>query len=332
MLITRSRWRLGTCLPPGFLDSGGYIGKHQKGLTHISLVTDGSCPHSGGSLGGLRSLLSVKSLEWVGVQQTSEFDTLRACILRNRTHLAALSIGFITPLAAIDLYQDIFGLPLVEAKPSDNFDIAPIDFPCLTSLVLSKAPLPRKLRPKDASIFGSLQSLTLRDCASQITFLGSFSLSQSTMRLVNFEFCYDSVLHDHDEAPDVSPLVDFLLSLEGLKNLHLKLSNFSNTSQVQLAILKHLPTLESLAYHERGLLAIDDEGLFEDVRDKTPVWLSDIPWIANLYHATALALCTKPSTLVSSVFLSVEFLLTEAASTTRAHGQGFKSTGSTFQV
>ena len=72
-------------------------------------------------------------------------------------------------------------------------------------------------------------------------------------------------------------LVDFLLSLDGLKQLHPRLSDFTNTSQIQLAIEKNRPTLESFAYHERGLLHIDDKGLFEDNRDRTPAWLSHVP-------------------------------------------------------
>lgn len=308
LLITTLRWRLGTCLPPGFLDPDGYIDRYQKCLNHITLVTDGSCPHSGRCLGGLRSLSSLRSLEWDGIEQPVEFDTLRTCILRNRKHLAALSIGFIAPVANIDIYQDVLGKPLDETQPCGDRDMMSIQFPCLISLTLSKVALPRKLRLKDAVIFGSLQSLILRNCTNQITFIDSISRSRHTMQLERLEFCYDSV-HE-DEGCDVSPLVDFLLSIKGLKHLYLKLSNFLDTSQIQLAIEKHQPTLKSLAYHERGFLPIDDEGLFEDVRDRAPVWLSDL-WTTNLHKATALALCTEPTTLVSYCIRSGEYFLTE---------------------
>lgn len=130
----------------------------------------------------------------------------------------------------------------------------------------------------------------------------------------------------------MSPLVEFLLSLEGLKHLHLKLSTFSNTSNVQLAIEKHQPTLKSLAYHERDLLRIDEEGLFEEVRDKTPAWLTELPSIADLHHTTALALCTGPSVLVSHLFLTHGRLLTEAAIPTRTRSEDFETSHYTFQV
>jgi hypothetical protein len=235
-------------------------------------------------------------------------------------------------VATEDLYQDIFGATLTDSKPCDGSDYAPIQFPSLLKLALSKASLPRQLRPKEASIFGSLQSLILRDCASQLAFLGSLSRSQIILRLLHFEFCSDGILHTHDENRDVSPLVDFLLSLDGLKHLHLRLSDFSNTSQIQLAIEKHRPTLESFAYHERGLLPIDEEGLFEDIRDKTPTWLSYMPWIVKPCQLAALALCTGPSALVGCLFVTHEKLLTEAAIPTRAHCQNFSASGPAFPV
>lgn len=305
------------------MDLGGYIDRHQKSLHHIALATDGSCPHSGNCLGGLCGLFSLKSLEWEGIQQHAEIDILRSCILRNRAQLVALSIGFIAPVATEDFYQDIFGVKLTDSKPCDGSDCSPIQFPSLRTLALSKASLPRQLRPKEASIFGSLQSLILRDCASQLAFLGSFSRSLIIPRLQHFEFCSDGLLHTHDGNRDVSPLVDFLLSLDNLKHLHLRLSAFSNTPQIQLAIEKHRSTLESFAYHERGLLPIDEEGLFEDIRDKTPEWLYCMPWIVKPYQLTALALCTGPSALVGCLLVTHEKLLTEAAIPTRAHGQNF---------
>ncbi|KAJ5318300.1 hypothetical protein N7476_004720, partial [Penicillium atrosanguineum] len=294
------RWRLGTCLPPGFLDLGGYIDRYQNDLHHIALATDGSCPHSGNCLGGLSRLLSLKSVEWEGIQQRAELDILRSCILRNREHLVALSLGFIAPLATDNFYQDIFGVSLPD-KSYNGSEYTPIYFPSLLTLSLSKAPLPRQLRPKGASMFGSLQSLTLRDCTSQLAFLDSFSCSQIAMQLLHFEFCSDGILDTYDDDRDLSPLVDFLLSLNGLKHLHLRLSDFTNTSQIQLAIEKHRPTLESFAYHERGLLPIDDEGVFEDIRDKTPAWLSCAPWTVRPYQLTALALSAGPSGLRSQL-------------------------------
>lgn len=303
--MTTFRWRLGTCLPPGFLGLDGYIDRHQKSLSHISLVTDGTCQHSGHCLGGLRSLSSLKSLMWEGIARPAEFDTLRMCILRNRKHLAVVSIGYVAPIATIDIYHDVFGKPVDEAQPGNGTGMLSIPFPCLTSVTLSKAALPRNVRPKDACIFSSLRSLILRNCTNQITFLDSISRTRRALQLEHLEFCYDSLQDDEDR--DVTPLVDFLRSLEGLKHLHLKLSNFLNTSQIRLAIEKHRSSLKSLAYHERSLVPIDDEGLFEDVRDKAPAWLSHNLWSANLCHATALAFSTGPSTIVGGYIQFQEF-------------------------
>jgi hypothetical protein len=86
------RWGLGTCLPAGILDKNGYLCRHQKGIDSISLITDGSCHQAGGALSGLSEFSSLKMLEWEGIQQSAEVDSLRRCIRHNATQLTDLSM------------------------------------------------------------------------------------------------------------------------------------------------------------------------------------------------------------------------------------------------
>ncbi|KAJ5640339.1 uncharacterized protein N7484_008201 [Penicillium longicatenatum] len=289
-------WRLGTCIPAGFLDSGGFLSKQQKQLSYLSLVTDGSCPHAGGCLNGLHELSSLKSLSWEGIQHPAEIESLRKCITRNSAHLTKLSISFATEFPTLDFYHAVFGLPMSGPVSRDEItDSAPPCFPRLVCLMLSKASLPLELRPVDASIFCQLQSLKLRDCANDVKLLGFLSRFQTTMRLRLFEFCCDTVLHYNSENSEVNLLVDFLLSFKGLKHLHLKLSNFSDVSQVEIGITNHRSTLESLIYHDRELVSIDDEGLFEDTRDQQPIWTPRLTNVVSISHIYALGLCASPS-------------------------------------
>ncbi|KAJ5642317.1 hypothetical protein N7490_006317 [Penicillium lividum] len=296
-------WRLGTCIPAGYLDLGGFLSKQQKRLAYLSLVTDGACPHAGRCLDGLHELSSLKSLDWDGIQHPSELESLQKCILRNSAHLANLSIGFATHMPNLDFYRAILGAPMYDPLSLDVAVTGPTAtrFPHLLCLALSKASLPQELRPGDASIFSHLQSLKLRDCANDITLLGFLSRSQTTVQLRLFEFCCDSVLHENSRNREVNLLVDFLLSFKGLKHLHLKLSNFSDISQVETAITHHSSTLESLIYHERELVPIDDEGLFEDTRDQQPIWIPHLPKVIQLSQISALALCASASGVRSAL-------------------------------
>jgi len=263
-------------------------------------VTDGSCPHAGGCVDGLSTLRRLKSLEWEGIQHTSEVATLRRCIQQNRTQLSHLALSFAVYTECFDFCYDIFELSDVEIQSPEELIpyAAPSPFPCLSSVSLSKAILPRKLRPEHLSLFSSLSSLKLRDCANQLSFLKSLCNAQK-IQLETFEFCYDSNIHRRDEYKEVQPVVDFLLSFKGLRHLHLKLANVSGTKHIKDGIQQHHSTLESLVYHERTLAAIDSEGIFEETRDDTAVWVSDLSIIANSPQTTALALCTTPSILVS---------------------------------
>lgn len=248
-------------------------------------------------------MLSLRSLEWDGIRQGAELEILRACISRNRSHLGTLSIGLITPIEAMDFYTDVLGVPLNKTEARGSIGSTAIQYPSLLKLALSKILLPQTALPSPMPGFTSLKSLTLRYCPNSLQFLSSFTSTQAPPHLVHFEFSYESFTTNEIDR-DVRPLVTFLLLLNGLRHLYLKLSNFSNSFHVSRAISKHCPTLESFAYHERNLSAIDNEGLFEEVRDQTPAWLCRMPGVGQPSFAMALSICMEPIILVSRYFLS----------------------------
>lgn len=123
------------------------------------------------------------------------------------------------------------------------------------------------------------------------------SRSQKPLQLEHFEPSFDFLLHETGEGRSLSSVVRFLRSFLGLQHLHLRLSNFpASESRIQDAIKHHQTTLKSLVYHERQLASIDKDGLFEDDRDVSPVWIANLSTIVDLGQVTALA---RPSAAVS---------------------------------
>ncbi|KAI2736050.1 hypothetical protein DTO013E5_9205 [Penicillium roqueforti] len=286
------RWRLGICIPMGVLDQGGYLSQHQKSLSRLSLVTDGTCPQAWSHLDGLSELSCLKELEWEGIQHPAEVDSLQQCIRQNWSHLTSLSIGFVSSSNARTLCWDILGL----RWPNPTFWGGATALPPLSTLLLSKVTLPSSLSPGGSSIFLNLRTLKLRDCPNQLRLLESLSRCQKPVQLEQFEACFDFQLHDPVDDHDFSGFVDFLLSFHGLKHLYLRLSNVPRSeSRIPNAIRHHQPTLETFIYHERQLAPLDDDGLFEESRDVTPAWIPHLSIIIDPYKVTALALAATPS-------------------------------------
>jgi hypothetical protein len=285
----------------GVLDKGGYLSQHQRRLSRLLLVTDGTCPQTSISLGGLSELSCLTTLAWEGIQHPSEIESLRQCIDRNWGHLTDLSIGFISSAASRALCWKTFGLYRPEISVSkDKFAERSMSFSPLSALSLSKVTLPSELSLY-GSMFRSLRTLTLRDCSNQVQFLRWLAQSPASLQLEHFEACIDPLLFEPGEDCGFAALVEFLLSFQGLKGLHLKLSNFPTWGlALQDAIRHHRRTLKKLVYHERQLERIDDDGLFEDDRDVLPYWISNLSDVVDLSRMTALALCASPSAAVSS--------------------------------
>ncbi|KAJ5500669.1 hypothetical protein N7453_009720 [Penicillium expansum] len=294
--LSTFEWRLGTCVPMGVLDQGGYLSRYQQRLSRLSLVTDGTCPQTWHRLEGLSELSSLTAFEWEGIQHQTEVALLRQCIRHNWSHLDHLSIGFVYSASARALCWESLGLQRPELGVGDIAVGKPTAVPTLSSLALSRVTLPLNLSSENSSIFCSLRALTLRDCPNQLRLLQLLSRSQKPLQLQHFETSLDFLLHESGDGRSLSAVVRFLRSFRGLQHLHLRLSNFpASESRIQDAIKHHQTTLKSLVYHERQLAPIDEDSLFEDDRDVSPVWIANLSTIVDLSQMTALALCARPS-------------------------------------
>jgi hypothetical protein len=281
------------------LDKDGYLIRYQENLVQLSLVTDGSCPHAAGHLGGLHRLSSLEVIEWEGIQHPTEIGLLQRCIRRNRRRLRTLSIGFSASAGRPDFSRQVLGLDGRTVATTTRAASSDLTFlPSLTYLTLSKAYLQKSPQPTALSIFASLKSLTLRDCINSCEFLDALSRLQNKLQLRLFELCFDNLALDPNKA-NLAPVVAFLLSLQGLRHLYLKLANFAQTHQIGSVIRHHSRALETLVYHEKQLAPIDNERLWWDSRDFCPSWIVDRAELKDLNQLSALALCTNPSSVVS---------------------------------
>ncbi|CAG8244243.1 unnamed protein product [Penicillium salamii] len=294
--LSTFEWRLGTCVPMGVLDQGGYLSRYQRRLTRLSLVTDGTCPHEWHHLEGLSELSCLTAFEWEGIQHPTEADLLRQCIRHNWSHLDHLSIGFVPSASARALCWESLGLQHRELSADDAVVKQPAAAPALSTLLLSKVTLPPDLSSEGSSMFCALRALTLRDCPNQLLLLQFLSQSQKPLQLEHFEVSFDFLLHAPGEGRGFPAIARFLRSFRGLQHLNMRLSNFpASKSCIEDAIRYHRTTLKSLVYHERQLAPVDEDGLFEDDRDVPPVWIADLSTIVDLGQVTALALCASPS-------------------------------------
>jgi hypothetical protein len=281
------------------LDREGYLIQHQETLVHLSLVTDGSCPHAAGHLGGLYRLSSLEAIEWEGIQHSTEIGLLQKCIRRNQRRLRTLSIEFSASAGRPDFSRQVLGLQgCTVATTTCAASPAPTLLPSLAYLTLSKAYLQKSPQPTALSTFAGLRSLVLRDCINSCEFLGALSRLQNRLQLRLFELCCDNLALDPNKA-NLGPVVAFLLSLQGLQHLYLKLANFAHTHQIEPVIRHHSRTLETLVYHEKQLAPIDNERLWWDTRDFCPSWIVDRAEMRHLNRLSALALCTNTSSVVS---------------------------------
>lgn len=296
----RSRWHIGTCIPAGVLDAQGYLVHHQKQIRRLSLITDGTCPHAGQHLEGLSCFTALSELEWEGIEDPAEVSALRGCLRQNSRHLKALSIGLLSegnPQGRCD-YVDLFDL-----SPSSFRDGCPRAEPnaysLLTSLTLSRVSFPNARLPGvQQSPFRALQALTLRDCPNELHFLQLLARSPRPVSLRHFEISSD-YLRESGERLAFIAIVEFLLSFRGLQYLYLKISNFPQLLPgLDDAIHHHHATLRGLVFHERRLMAIDSERIFEELRDVT-VSSPNIPRILRkISSPIALGLCLRPASAV----------------------------------
>ncbi|KAI2868709.1 hypothetical protein CBS147323_11290 [Aspergillus niger] len=168
-------------------------------------------------------------------------------------------------------------------------------FPSLTFLTFSRVPFPDSLLPGgQPSPFRALKALTVRDCPNEQRFLQLLARAKDPLSLQHFEICSDYLRDSEDRLASIAT-VEFLLSFRGLRRLYLKVVNFPRfLPGLGDAIKHHRATLHGLVFHERRLMPIDAERLFEDLCDVNMA-SPNIPRIVQHSSPAALGLCLRPA-------------------------------------
>ncbi|CEL11749.1 hypothetical protein ASPCAL14846 [Aspergillus calidoustus] len=274
------QWHIGTCIPANVLDAQGHLVHHQKQIRRLSLITNGTCPHAGQHLEGLSCFTALSELEWEGA-----------------LYLIPVGGESTKPLWLCG-YRGLFPSSFRDDHTRPDLD----GYSLLTSLTLSRVSFPSALLPGvQRSPFRALQALTLRDCPSELHFLQLLARSSRPVSLRYFEISSDC-LRESGERLAFIAIVEFLLSFRGLQYLYLKISNFPQfLPGLDDAIHHHQSALRGLIFHERRLMAVDREQIFEELRDDVTVTLASIPRILRkICSPIALGLCLRPASTESS--------------------------------
>ncbi|KAL4891314.1 hypothetical protein BDV59DRAFT_194491 [Aspergillus ambiguus] len=226
------------------------LGSPHEPTAHEDLMTDLSA-QLGRVLTHLRpntlhSQLAPRNLHAQRHTRSERIDILRECLQRNQTHLR---IAFL--LSGSDQHLSV--PELTQLWRLSNEAYAPSWFSSLSSLSLSNLHFPGEL------------------------------LADNPPPLKRLEINSD-LLHESDNRLVFMAIVEYLLSFRGLQHLHVKPTNFPLLLPgLREAILHHRSSLRSLSFHELQLIAVDEEGFVEDIRD-----------IIKHCSLTALSLCLTP--------------------------------------
>ncbi|GKZ98656.1 hypothetical protein AnigIFM59636_005330, partial [Aspergillus niger] len=194
--------------------------------------------------------------------------TLCECLRHNHRRLKAVSIGLLLDPNVPRSHEDVLKL-FWPSSARDDYTLGDQEcFPSLTSLTFSRVPFPDNLLPGgQQSPFRALKALTIPDCPNEQRFLQLLARAKDPLSLQHFEICSDYLRDSKDRLASIA-IVEFLLSFRGLRRLYLKVANFPRfLPGLGDAIKHHQATLHGLVFHERRLMPIDAERLFEDLRD-----------------------------------------------------------------
>ncbi|KAE8155390.1 hypothetical protein BDV40DRAFT_283846 [Aspergillus tamarii] len=223
---------------------------------------------------------------------------LRLCLQQNQAHLKHLSVGFVSSANAPDHLACVLGVAGPGSGPRDGSDAArdSEQFPALLSLCLSNFYFPRlEVWDHAPPLFYRLRRLTLRHCVNQRQLLRSLARAARLLQLRHVEVCSDDLFQAPMDPPASLAIIDFLLAFQGLRHLHLQVSNLPvSLPGFGDALRHHQSTLQSIIYHERRLVPIDNDRTFEDVRDVSPSWAREMPQLLRHHPSTAMGLCLNP--------------------------------------
>jgi hypothetical protein len=240
----------------------------QRSIEDLSLNTGDPCilpKHDWEYQISLTEFKSLRKFSWSGGLSREYFHALRDMLRSQSTHLEALKIDLIDWWDAqwnwcADDYDlqlwikdhNFFGERVVGLAPGET----PLIFSSLKSLSFSSVNFQGAgLEIAQAFSISRLCSLNLRDCPHSGSLLRKVVESGEPINLRSLELV---IQHNSDESyrkqVDEDWIVPFLNSFEGLRKLHLFVTNGQGvavTHRYWPSIFHHKKTLTKLVYHEQ---------------------------------------------------------------------------------
>lgn len=292
-------WHIGCCLPFKLFSYSGYLAKHQKHITSLSVRLDAGYAF----VDSLEGLLKLKDLRHFSWQEADFIDSyiFHEVIKANCHHLKTLDIGFQhrTRAAPYALELALRSAGLFSPRVDDSTP----QFTALHSISLRNVSFKlayRKLFPTfDIS---DIRSLKLNNCRCVLNFLKAIRVSGKPINLKSLELDYDKIapsFADYDDMKAAGSMVmeaiRFVESFQGLQHLYVRAMDFTvqSTERAPWAILNHAHTLKRLVYHyhdKLGMGAKQDCPLF---------WAHHLFQVLNETRLVALGLNIVPCELVS---------------------------------
>ncbi|KAJ5194676.1 uncharacterized protein N7498_008114 [Penicillium cinerascens] len=232
------RWEVGTCIPEAlFCGNESFFG-NQRQVQSITLITDGECGATKNvqDFVDLVQFRELRSLDWRGLNQYNDFESVRECIKVHGHQIQSLTLDLLTWVRAEKIWADGFRQRTPQrTRIPDNFfsqkvlNVHPRDqnviFVSLENLQLSAVSFYHTgIEMAYAYNIESLKTLKLRNCPGSLDWLRMILDSVKPMKLRSLKLTVGLNSLDRDAYMHITDTTcNFIHHNSGLESLYLML-------------------------------------------------------------------------------------------------------------
>ncbi|KAK2800675.1 hypothetical protein FQN50_008059 [Emmonsiellopsis sp. PD_5] len=259
-------WDLGCCVPPEILGNRGYVLATQSRITSLSLFDQGlHCLTHSLPPAGLFQLKHLQHFSWIGanVFEAYSLGLLDAVLNADFSNLESLTLA-----ASWKSFRDVRD-PLMFPQPNIATSL-----PKLRSLSLQCIDLwPIRNELATPTFISGLRTLKLTSCCGSLFLLGMIIRLNCAMNLRSFALAVHQ--NDYMEGEPHDSVERFLISFEGLEELHIHISVSGRHSHLVPTLdhgfIHHKETLRRLSYYHINPLD-DDVSKYSGVHYRLPCY------------------------------------------------------------
>lgn len=284
--LLESSWEVGTCIPEALFCGNDSLLRNQRRLQHITFITDGECGANKNPqyLVDLVQFGELRSLDWRGLNQYQDFESVRQCIEAHGHQIRSLTLDLLTWVRAEKIWADGFRQQTPQpTRTPDNFfsksvlNVHPGDetvvFSSLENLDLSAVSFDHTgMEMAYAFNIERLKSLRLRNCPASLDWLRMILNSGKPMNLRSLELVLDLNSLRRDAHTHITEtLCNFIHHVSDLESLYLMLPEPIDWTSLTDRLSNHRHLKRFVMHHlvDRGGQDLIDGG---------------IPWPLQLEH------------------------------------------------